>query len=67
MGPIYDRTREHLGSTDLAIARFRRLMIQAARSQTPLGLDGSTDYSRLATDERIVPLDTPWQEVAPCT
>jgi phthalate 4,5-dioxygenase oxygenase subunit len=67
MGPIYDRTREHLGSTDMAIARFRRLMIQAARSQTPLGLDGSTDYSRLATEERVVPADMPWQQVAPCS
>ena len=64
MGPIYDRTREHLGSTDVAIARFRRVMIQAARSQTPLGLDGSTDYSQLASEERIVPLDMPWQAVA---
>ncbi|SRR5579884_558861 len=67
MGPIYDRTREHLGSTDMAIARFRRLMIQAARSQTPLGLDGSTDYARLATEERVVPADMPWQQVAPCS
>lgn len=64
MGPIYDRTREHLGSTDAALARFRRVMIQAARSQAPLGLDGSTDYTRLASDERIVPVDMPWQEVA---
>lgn len=40
MGPIFDRTREHLGSTDAAITRFRRLMIQAARSQQPLGVDG---------------------------
>jgi phthalate 4,5-dioxygenase oxygenase subunit len=71
MGPIYDRTREHLGSTDMAIARFRRMMIHAARAQaagaTPPGLDSSTDIARLASNEQVVPVGTPWQEVAPCS
>jgi nitrite reductase/ring-hydroxylating ferredoxin subunit len=31
MGPIYDRRREHLGSSDLAIMAARRRLIQAAR------------------------------------
>jgi phenylpropionate dioxygenase-like ring-hydroxylating dioxygenase large terminal subunit len=31
MGPIYDRRREHLGSSDLAIMSARRRLIQAAR------------------------------------
>jgi len=31
MGPIVDRTREHLGTTDLAIIAARRRLIQAAR------------------------------------
>ena len=30
-GVIADRAREHLGPTDLAIVRFRRLMLEAAR------------------------------------
>jgi phenylpropionate dioxygenase-like ring-hydroxylating dioxygenase large terminal subunit len=29
MGPIQDRTREHLGSTDVAIATYRRQLIEA--------------------------------------
>jgi phenylpropionate dioxygenase-like ring-hydroxylating dioxygenase large terminal subunit len=29
MGPIQDRTREHLGSTDVAIAAYRRQLIEA--------------------------------------
>ena len=29
MGPIQDRTREHLGSTDKGIAMFRRMLVQA--------------------------------------
>ena len=30
-GPIADRTREHLGPTDLGILRLRRLLMEAAR------------------------------------
>jgi hypothetical protein len=32
MGPIQDRTREHLGPTDLGVVEFRKLMMGAARS-----------------------------------
>jgi phenylpropionate dioxygenase-like ring-hydroxylating dioxygenase large terminal subunit len=31
MGPIYDRTQEHLGSTDAAIIAMRRRLLKAAR------------------------------------
>jgi len=31
MGPIYDRSNEHLGTSDLAIIRVRRRLMQAAR------------------------------------
>ena len=31
-GPIADRTREHLGPTDLGILRFRKLIMDAARA-----------------------------------
>jgi len=68
MGPIYDRTREHLGATDVAIIRFRRWLMQAAQALAsgiePPGFGG---YSTLASEERIVPADVPWQEVAPCS
>ena len=40
MGPIQDRTREHLGATDRAIIAYRRLLLQAiddqAAGRTPL-------------------------------
>jgi hypothetical protein len=46
-------------------------MINAARAMasggTPLGQDGSTDYTRLASEERMVPAAMPWQEVAQCS
>jgi phthalate 4,5-dioxygenase len=32
MGPIQDRTREHLGPTDLGVVEFRKLLMGAARS-----------------------------------
>ncbi len=32
MGPIYDRTREHLGSSDAMVIRVRRRLIAAARA-----------------------------------
>jgi phthalate 4,5-dioxygenase oxygenase subunit len=32
MGPIQDRTREHLGPTDVGVVEFRKLLTSAARS-----------------------------------
>lgn len=32
MGPIYDRTKEHLGTTDLGIIRTRRYWLRAAKA-----------------------------------
>jgi phthalate 4,5-dioxygenase oxygenase subunit len=67
MGPIVDRTREHLGVSDVAVIRMRRRMLDAVRAHQagglPLGLDPAIPYDRLATDERVVPLTTPWQAV----
>ena len=41
MGPIYDRSKEHLGSADTAIIMMRRQLMQAARDvqegKNPLG------------------------------
>lgn len=43
MGPIQDRTREHLGTSDIAIITVRRHLLQAVsafqRGATPPGLD----------------------------
>ena len=32
MGPISDRSAERLGASDVAVAAFRRLMVEAARA-----------------------------------
>lgn len=67
MGPIVDRTREHLGTTDVAIIRMRRLMLAAVRrferGEPPLGLAAPVPYGAIHAEERIVPRETPWQEV----
>jgi phthalate 4,5-dioxygenase oxygenase subunit len=68
MGPIYDRRKEHLGVSDMAVVRMRRLMLQSVHDfvesgKTPLGLGVPVDYKKLRAEEALVPLDTPWQEL----
>jgi len=68
MGPIYDRTKEHLGTSDIAIIRMRRLMLDSVRrfienGASPLGLSEPVSYDRLQAVERIIPIDAPWQAV----
>lgn len=49
MGPIYDRTREHLGISDSGVIRMRRRLIDAAKALreqglTPSGVDSPEAY-----------------------
>ena len=67
MGPIYDRTNEHLGTSDQAVIRFRRLMIEAAglaADETPVGLHPGIDLSTLRGIDQTVPLDREWQSLS---
>ena len=54
MGPIVDRTKEHLGSTDRAIVAMRRLLLEAVRvveaGGPPKGVDPSTYRNMRAVD-----------------
>jgi phthalate 4,5-dioxygenase oxygenase subunit len=66
MGPIYDRTREHLGSSDLAITRFRRFMIEAAsrdaQGEGPApALGNDFEYGEIRAGEALIGRDEPWQ------
>lgn len=67
MGPITDRTKEHLGPTDLAIIRLRRLLLDAAAGlasgTSPVGIRTPFDYASLRAHEGLVALDEPWQSV----
>ena len=68
MGPIYDRTKEHLGASDAALIRMRRLMLDSVRRFTadgtpPLGLAEPIDYALIHARERLIPVDAPWQSI----
>jgi len=64
MGPIVDRTREHLGASDVMIIRTRRRVLNAARAlradgKVPPGVDDPTVY-RYRSGGAILPRDVSW-------
>lgn len=64
-GPIYDRTRERLGTSDTAIVRVRRCLIDSARTLRseqcdPPGRDPKLHHVRAASIR--LPQDTAWVE-----
>jgi phthalate 4,5-dioxygenase oxygenase subunit len=66
MGPIADRTRERLGASDVAIAQFRKIMIDAVRRfQRGEPPPGTTEpriaQAKLRSFEGIVPKTTNWR------
>jgi phthalate 4,5-dioxygenase len=67
MGPIYDRTQEKLGSTDLAITRMRHILIRAAKGlaggQQPPAV-GEHDYSMIFGAEKILEPEEDWRVLA---
>jgi phthalate 4,5-dioxygenase oxygenase subunit len=67
MGAIVDRSREHLGMSDIAVIRMRRRMLANLAAleagETPLATDASIPYDRIASEQRIIALETPWQVV----
>ncbi|MBV9121466.1 MAG: hypothetical protein JOZ39_12220, partial [Chloroflexi bacterium] len=53
MGPVFDRSREHLGTSDVMVIRVRRRLLDAARAftatgQTPPGVDQPELYGARA-------------------
>ena len=66
MGPIYDRTQEHLGTSDAMVIRTRRRVLSAARAlreakAPPPGVDDGTVY-RYRSGGVILPRGTDWLE-----
>jgi phenylpropionate dioxygenase-like ring-hydroxylating dioxygenase large terminal subunit len=66
MGPIVDRSREHLGTTDRAIIVLRQLLLEAANDvaagKAPRGVNAE-DYQRVRALDHIIPKDADWQDV----
>ncbi|MGH2520579.1 MAG: Rieske 2Fe-2S domain-containing protein, partial [Chloroflexota bacterium] len=66
MGPIYDRRREHLGTTDTMVIKVRRRLIAAARAladsgATPPGVD-NPDVYRVRSGWVNLPNEANWLE-----
>jgi phthalate 4,5-dioxygenase oxygenase subunit len=66
MGPIADRTKERLGASDLAVSKFRRLMVAAAGKMRDGGAALGTSevrvpHASLRSFEGIVPKTADWR------
>jgi hypothetical protein len=64
MGPIYDRTQEHLGTSDAMVIRTRRRAINAAKAlrdtgEVPPGVDDPAVY-RCRSGGVILPRAADW-------
>ena len=67
MGPVVDRSQEHLGQSDVAVIRMRRRMLEAVRAfedgQPLIGHDPAIPYERIGSEQQLVAIDQPWQSV----
>jgi phthalate 4,5-dioxygenase oxygenase subunit len=65
MGPILDRSREHVGSTDRAIILLRQILLDqldALETGKPLKATDPGTYARVRAVDKLVPKDRPWKE-----
>src|SRR5262249_20076513 len=64
MGAIYDRSQEHLGTSDAMIIRSRRRLITAASTFAETGLRPMTvehpEFYRLRSGSTLLPKDVDW-------
>jgi phthalate 4,5-dioxygenase oxygenase subunit len=68
MGPITDRSRERLGSSDVAVAAFRRLMVDAARTMRDSGRAIGRDephvpHASISSFEGVVAKTVDWRSL----
>jgi phthalate 4,5-dioxygenase len=65
MGPIVDRSKEHLGPADKAIIQMRRLLLQAVKTvaagATPSGIKPT--YYDLCAELRVLPRGANWRPI----
>jgi phthalate 4,5-dioxygenase oxygenase subunit len=66
MGSIFDRSKEHLGTTDAMVIRVRRRLVAAVRAHmqhgvTPPGVDDPAAY-RVRSGGVFLPLEADWVE-----
>jgi hypothetical protein len=67
MGPIVDRSGEHLGTSDIGIIRLRRRMSDNLRrlenGEPLIGTDPAIDFAHVRSEQRIIGIGEPWQIV----
>jgi phthalate 4,5-dioxygenase oxygenase subunit len=67
MGPIQDRTKEHLIASDLAVARLRRRLLDSAgrieRGEPPVG--AHVDTSVISAIDAPAPQGAHWRTLLP--
>jgi phthalate 4,5-dioxygenase oxygenase subunit len=68
MGPIAERSKDHPGSSDVAVVQFRRMMLAAAKKFSEgapaIGTTGPhIAHVKLASFEGIVPKSTDWRSL----
>jgi phthalate 4,5-dioxygenase len=65
MGPIADRSCDHLGASDVAIVQFRRQMVAAAKAMQAggpaIGTASASRQADLASFEGLVPKGSDWR------
>ena len=69
-GKILDRTKEHLGTSDLAVVAWRRMMLKAARAlraqaARPPGSLAATPFSQIKAEVVYFDADRTWKDQAP--
>jgi phthalate 4,5-dioxygenase len=65
MGPIVDRSKEHLGPGDKAIGQARRMLRQAVMAVKDGGdpAGTGTSYYHIRAGEEVLPNDADWHEI----
>lgn len=68
MGPLLDRSKEHLGVSDTAVIRFRRIMLDELtrfeQGAPPLGQARPQSCAGLRAEEHMVPIGSDWRRIA---
>jgi len=67
MGPVSPRHKEHLGISDTSVVWLRRRLLESVHAfmagGEPIGLDPSIPHGRLRSEEKVIPIDAPWQSL----
>ena len=68
MGPIADRSEEHLVASDLAVVQFRRMLLDNAKllagGKDPIGIKTKTPISKIRATAGEMPNKADWREIA---